>query len=292
MKTIGNSRRRVGPYWKQPIDLTDRSNSAPEPDAEWSKEEEFEIAQWPLDRDFPELFSEVKRILQIYDQSIDDGTIKLTIGVIVYTLRKRRSNPGYYDTLRKCAIDADNAAHAVEQLRHLLLSSLDFQHINMLNGMVEDQVPIMRIPAFETLPRQQIIFFEAIGHWLSAVSLSLHFLCLYNAEPEKRGKGRPSSPYWFEVFELVHCWFGLTGRFPEWPKLLRGIPAQHSTLFFFSCMKMIHPDITASEVKTAAEQAVKAHKDMLGLLVDHPGMTFEGYVRLLLQEHYEANSRT
>jgi len=162
----------------------------------------------------------------------------------------------------------------------------------MLNGMVEDQGPILRIPALETLARQQIALFEAIAHWLSAVSLSLHCLCLYNAEPEKRGKGRPSSPYWLEALELVQCWFGLTGRFPEWPKLERGIPAQHSTLFFFSCMKMIHPDITASEVKTAAEQAVKAHKDMLKLLVDHPGMTFVGYLRLFLQEDYEANSGT
>jgi len=58
-KIIGNSRRRRGPYWKQPIDLTDHLNSALEPDSAWSKEEEFEIAQFPLDRDFPELFSEI-----------------------------------------------------------------------------------------------------------------------------------------------------------------------------------------------------------------------------------------
>jgi hypothetical protein len=55
-------------------------------------------------------------------------------------------------------------------------------------------------------------------------------------------------------------------------------------------MKMINPRITESEVKTAAEYAVKAHKDALGVIVDHPGMTWEGYLRLLLREESEPSS--
>ena len=164
----------------------------------------------------------------------------------------------------KCAISA--AETCVESLGKLIehLQVLDMHHLGQFRVMVDSLTDREVLDAAELPP-----YFDKLIKTQYELAICRIALILATGQTtEKRGKGRPVSPYSLVAFEAASLWDRFTGKVVVTPKSksyrAEGKPKpeapETSTQFIHLALCAVSPQISLRETRTAIRNALEIRK--------------------------------